>query len=319
MIRELVTGRFLKRFETARPSRRDRIAALGYDFLSQAKEALPSCNLCNSINWTILSHRDRYGFPATSTACNVCSLTMLNPRLTPSAYKEFYINTYRPLISAYTGLNVDADTIKETQRRYATELESLIHPFLQARQGTTFLDIGGSTGVVAAQLSKRYGLTPTVLDPAPAELSEAAAVGIETITGLIEEWQPNGRSFKIVGMFQTIDHLLDVAATLHKIRNLLEEDGLFVFDIVDFRAAYLRNWSVDQAIKIDHPFYLTEETTETFLARIGFNVLRKAYSADHHLVAYVCQASKPRVDALPTGESIKDFFSEIRWVQNVSR
>jgi hypothetical protein len=85
---------------------------------------------------------------------------------------------------------------------------------------------------------------------------------------------------------------------------------------VDFRAAYLKNWSVEAAVKIDHPFSLTEETCEAFLARAGFEPLRKAYSADHHLVAYVCRPCTPDPQDLPSVESVADFFREVRLVQN---
>jgi hypothetical protein len=120
-------------------------------------------------------------------------------------------------------------------------------------------------------------------------------------------------------MFQTIDHLLDVAATLQKLRSAIDENGLFVVDIVDFRAAYLRNWSVEMAVKIDHPFSLTEPTAELFLARTGFAVVRKAYSADHLHVAYVCRPCSPRPRARASAGSVSSFFREIRYVQNAPR
>ena len=51
------------------------------------------------------------------------------------------------------------------------------------------------------------------------------------------------------------------------------------------------NWSVEAAVKIDHPYSLTEETVKAYLARAGFRPVRKAYSAGHHLAAYVCRPS----------------------------
>ena len=39
-------------------------------------------------------------------------------------------------------------------------------------------------------------------------------------------------------MCQTVDHLLDINTTLHKVRELMSDDGIFFVDIVDFRAAY---------------------------------------------------------------------------------
>ena len=73
---------------------------------------------------------------------------------------------------------------------------------------------------------------------------------------------------------------------------------------------------VEQATKIDHPFSLTEETAEAFLARAGFAPVRKAYSRDKHLVAYICRACESNPDAMPTPESVREFFREIRLVQN---
>ena len=88
--------------------------------------------------------------------------------------------------------------------------------------------MGESTGRIFCLVT--YGDTLIVLG----RFAEAQAMGIETITALVEEWQPEGRRFQVVGMFQTIDHLLDVAATLAKLRTIIAEDGIFVADILDF-------------------------------------------------------------------------------------
>jgi hypothetical protein len=297
-------------------SRGERIDALGYDYASQAKSPMMACNLCGSDQWIVLTHRDRYGFHAQTTGCSVCGLVMLNPRMTAAAYSRFYDGIYRPLVSAYHGRRIDALSIQEDQRTYAGEMEQILAPFLEGSSLATLLDVGGSTGVVAAHLAHRFGLRATVLDPAPAETSEAMALGIETITALVEEWQPGSKRYDVIGMFETIDHLLDIDLTLRKLRAVIHPDGLFVVDIVDFRAAYLKNWSVEAALKIDHPFSLTEDTAESFLARAGFKPIRKAYSADHLLVSYICRPCQANPDALPGQASAERFFREIRFVRS---
>jgi hypothetical protein len=155
-----------------------------------------------------------------------------------------------------------------------------------------------------------------VLDPAPAELEEAESYGIETVCSLVEDWHPAGQTFDVVGMFQTVDHLLDVAATLEKLRLAVRAGGVFFVDIVDFRAAYLRNWSVEGAVKIDHPYYLTQESMEAYLARAGFAVARKYFSSDHLHVGYVCRPSAPQQAALPSPLVVREFFRELRFAQN---
>jgi 2-polyprenyl-3-methyl-5-hydroxy-6-metoxy-1,4-benzoquinol methylase len=181
------------------------------------------------------------------------------------------------------------------------------------------LDIGGSTGVVASHFAKTFGLTGTLVDPAPLEVEEARAFGLETITGLIEEHDFGGRQFDVVLICQTVDHLLDVAGTLRRVRELMTPNGYLFIDIVDFRAAYLRNWSVEDATKIDHPYYLTQETMTAYLRRAGFESMRAAYAADHLHVSYLCRPVQGSPQALPDAADVAGMFREIRYVQNAPR
>jgi len=233
-----------------------------------------------------------------------------------AGYGHFYEKVYRPLVSAYYGRRIDAVSVQEEQRAYAAEVAGVVDEYFADRRGASFLDVGGSTGIVSVHFARAFGIRPTVLDPAPDEIQEADALGVETIETLVEDWDPGDKRYDAIGMFQTIDHLLDVAGTLEKLRSAIAEDGLLLVDIVDFRAAYLKHWSVESALKIDHPFSLTEETAEAYLGRAGFEPVRKAYSADHHLVLYVCRPCAPKADLRPTRESVERFFREIRFVQN---
>jgi hypothetical protein len=124
------------------------------------------------------------------------------------------------------------------------------------------------------------------------------------------------RQFDVVVLCQTVDHLLDVAGTLHRLHDLISPRGVFFVDIVDFRAAYLRNASVEAAIKIDHPYYLTEATMTAYLARTGFDVVRADYAADHLHVSYIARPTRPLADALPPAESAVSLWHEVRSVQN---
>jgi hypothetical protein len=40
---------------------------------------------------------------------------------------------------------------------------------------------------VAGHFAKEFGLTGTLIDPAPLEVEQAQGFGLETITGLVEE------------------------------------------------------------------------------------------------------------------------------------
>jgi hypothetical protein len=301
--------------------RRQRVAALGYDYAAQPREALAACNLCGGTRFVVLTHRDRYGYPARADACAGCGLVFLNPRMTAAAYGRFYDGVYRPLVSAFHGRLIDATTIQDEQREYAIERAEFLARFLAAAPGASarLLDIGGSTGVVAAHLMREFGMAGTLIDPAPLEVAQAQRFGLETITGLVEEHDFAGRRFDLVIICQTVDHLLDIAGTLARVRSLLTDRGLLFVDIVDFRAAYLRNWSVEDAVKIDHPYYLTEPTMTAYLQRAGFDILGADYAADHLHVSYVCRPGTPAPAALPAPADVAALLREVREVQNAPR
>lgn len=299
--------------------RSQRIDALGYDYAAQPVEPVLACNLCGASTFVVLTHRDRYGYPAQANGCSRCGLVFLNPRMTAQAYGRFYDGVYRPLVSAYHGRLIDARTIQAEQREYAVDRAAFARPFIDGARLETMLDIGGSTGVVAGHFARAFGLTGTLIDPAPPEIAEARQFGLETITGLVEAHDFGDRRFDLVLICQTVDHLLDVAGTLRRARELLTSRGLLFIDIVDFRAAYRRHWSVEEAVKIDHPYYLTEDTMSAYLGRAGFEVLRADYAADHLHVSYMCRPAEPVVNALPDREMVAELFREIRFVQNAPR
>jgi SAM-dependent methyltransferase len=296
-------------------SRHARIAALGYEYERQPVRVRSACNLCCGERFVTVTHRDRYRYPVRADGCLRCGLVFLNPVMTAGAYAKFYGEVYRPLVSAYHGYRIDSETLQDEQREYAEACAEVLAPHLEDRGARTLLDVGGSTGVVAHHFKKRFDLNATVIDPAPLEIDVARRLGLRAVTGFVEECDLGEQRFDLIILCQTVDHLLDVSLSLRKIRSLLREDGLFFVDIVDFRADYLRNDSVEEAIKIDHPFYLTETTALAFLRSSGFDVLAVNYAADHLHVGYVCAPAPARADFLPSRDDVSRQWREIRLIQ----
>lgn len=292
-----------------------RIASVNFDYAAQPREPVERCNLCGRSQFVVIAHRDRYGFPAEAHACAACGLVFLNPRLTAAAYGRFYESVYRPLVSAFHGRLIDAKTIQPEQAHYAAERIECLRPFVSSAHAS-LLDVGGSTGVVAARVAREFKLAATIIDPAPPEVEEARRQGIETLSGMVEHHEFGDRRFDVVLLCQTVDHLLDVSATLRRLRSLLNPHGVLFVDIVDFRAAYLRGWSVEDAIKVDHPHYLTDSTMTALLARAGFEVMRSDYAQDHLHIGYVCRPGEPSTASLPDPAGVHDLLREVRLVQN---
>jgi hypothetical protein len=173
---------------------RARIDALGYDYAARSVEPVLSCNLCSSRHFVEVSRKDRYGYPAVFCVCARCGLGFLSPRLTREEYALFYAHTYRPLVSAYHGRAIDAQTVQVEQREYALALAAFLRAEITDDLASV-LDLGGSTGVIAGVVRDVFGAAPTVLDPAPDELAVAAAAGMETIEGFAEDFEVGGRTW----------------------------------------------------------------------------------------------------------------------------
>ncbi|MGI8902288.1 MAG: class I SAM-dependent methyltransferase [Solirubrobacteraceae bacterium] len=265
------------------PTAAGRIAALAYDYAAQPKEQAGMCNLCGARGECVIqvAERDRYGYPAILVACARCGLGWLSPRMTADAYVAFYAGVYRPLVSAFHGRRIDAETVQAQQRDYAVELADFLLPRLP-RGGGTILDVGGSTGAVAGALVARIGGRATVLDPAPEELAVARTAGMETIAGLAEELDPRGRTWDLVLLCQTIDHLLDVRATLAALHRVTAAGGRAFIDILDVDLMLAIEGDIERVVKVDHPYYLARPTATAMFALTGYTILAERVSGDGH-------------------------------------
>ncbi len=289
----------------------ERVAALGYDFATQPKDRPSSCNLCGSVDRQVeVCRRDRYGLPAACVVCGRCGLGYLSPRLTEAGYASFYATTYRPLVSAYHGRRIDAETVQVDQQGYAASLVALLAPLL-ARPPATILDVGGSTGVVARAVAGALGGRPTVIDPAPDELAVAATSGLEVISGFAEDFEAGPRRWDLVLMCQTIDHLLDVRRTLVALRGLTADGGRAFVDVLDVELV-MRRAGIEGAVKIDHPFYLTGTTAPAFFKLAGYTIVAERLTDDGHR-GYVLAPGEPtQPDWAALEAHAVEFLDEIR-------
>jgi SAM-dependent methyltransferase len=259
-----------------------RIAALGYDYAAQATQRPAECNLCRARDRAVeVAAYDRYGYPATLVACRRCGLGYLCPQLSATQYAHFYSEIYRPLVSAYHGRRIDAETVQIEQRDYAAGLAAFLLPLLPWSP-RTILDVGGSTGVVARVLAQRLKARATVLDPSPDELAVARAAGLETVAGFAEDFDPGERRWDLVLLCQTIDHLLDVRGTLAALRQMTAAGGRAFVDIVDVDVLLRRTGSIERIVKIDHPYYLTRPTAVALFALTGFTIVDERLTDDGH-------------------------------------
>lgn len=262
-----------------------------FDYDTEPKDTIHFCNLCGWGDFKPYANQDRYGLLVHSVQCAGCGLVFLNPRMTAAAYREFYRSgAYRELLSEFYGRPVTAESIEAEQEVYAERLANVLEPHMDGRTAYHLLDAGGSTGVVAKKLARRFELAGTVIEPSEAEARRAEARGLTVFNGTLDDFVPNGLRYELVTMCQTIDHVLDVGATLLKLKCLMSPGGLLFLDLVDYRVTEAKKGR-EGTIKVDHPFYLEPGTMAPYLSRAGLKVLWSAPSEDGLHVDYVCEAA----------------------------
>lgn len=280
-------------------------------------QEVAACNFCGSprSEWLWLADRDRAGHQATSVLCRNCGLVFITPRMTAEGYAEFYgSGAYRQIAGQF---GHDKEKMQDSQGKYARAVGNWLTGVLpHSIEGGTLLDIGGSNGIVAAELKQRFGLSQaTVLEPSQSECGEAADRGLCGEPGSLESWEPGQRSYNFITLWQTVDHLLDIACSFAKIRRILAPGGLFALDIVNFPFLLKAFRKVERAVKIDHPYGLSPSVMACFLLRAGFEIVTHASMLGGRKVFFLCRHGEPK-NVLPDKSSV-DFL--LRLLEEVRR
>lgn len=237
--------------------------AHAFDYQAQPLEAVP-CNQCGRDDGIIVARQDRYGLPVKTVQC-ACGLRFISPRMTKDAYAAFYEQHYRPLIAALLCRPYTMTDVRENQRKYASELVKEVASWVEPYPSAHFLDLGGSTGLVARAFLDRWGGEATVVDPCEAELKHAD--GCDTICASAEEVTFPEQTFDVVLLCRTIEHLLDPKGVLMRAREWVTPDGFLVVDAMD-----VDQWGVGAQYKVDHPYAFTRDTLRRMVTSAGWRI-----------------------------------------------
>ena len=276
--------------------RRERCAPVVNSLRHLPRLFISACNLCGCERSAVIAEPDRYGFPTRTAMCLRCGLFYLVDRFTDEGYAEFYgKGHYRTLSHLFSGgAGHDIAAIHADQSHYGKQMIAALDGYLQFPAGARLVDLGGSAGHVALEFQKAFQMRCTVLDPATDEVAAAQKLGLEGITGSIEGWKTDEK-FDLILFCRSLEHVQDLAGVLRKIRGLLGPDGLLFCDIVDFETRCHLAGHPEAASKIDHCYWLTQETaTEVFraagLAVVTVNI---AFEQASSLVGYLLRACEP--------------------------
>jgi hypothetical protein len=275
-------------------------------------ETVDTCALCGATSgFTILADRDRFGFEIQNYMCSTCGFIFISPRPTSAGYASFYQKHYRRLIDALYGIRFDIGEYTRDQKAFAERLDRVVlGPLIESEVHRSVLDIGGSTGVLGAHFGAKYDMKVTVIDPAPGELEVATGAGHEAFLGVLEDF-PAERTFGLVLLVRTLNHLQDVNKALAKIRQLSNDDTLIYVDIDDFLAmCRMRGGSIRAATQIDHCNSTSPQVAEAFFLKHGLVPMLRDFSQPPY-VGYVLKRAKQGPLMPGAFSHAADYFAEL--------
>jgi SAM-dependent methyltransferase len=249
--------------------------------------------MCGSPKNIIVAQRDRYGLPLRSAMCVQCGLVYLVDRFSQAGYARFYHDgMYREVSSSFLGTTHGIARIQANQAEYAHHLAETLEGYFSPSAGASLIDIGGSAGIVASEFQRRFGLRATVLDPSAEEAGAARALGVESITGSLEDWSTD-RKFDMVLLCRSVEHFYDLRVALKKIRSLLSPEGLFYCDIADFNELCRLSGPPETITKVDHCYWLSHETAPAIFRAAGFEVISTSLVYNSGQIGFLMRPCEP--------------------------
>jgi ubiquinone/menaquinone biosynthesis C-methylase UbiE len=257
-----------------------------------------NCNLCGSRQRIIVADKDRYGFQVRVAVCQGCGLGYLVDRLSKAGYAEFYDRFYRHLIEAWSGRQLNLQTLQRDTAQYAAKVCKRLQHDLELPDGLAMLDVGGGTGMVALEFKRRYGAQATVLDPSSDELAIARSEGLSTIYGLLEDAELPSQTFDLITVCRTAEHFFDLRLALAKVRELLRPGGYFYFDYLDFVEHSRLDGCPETTARLDHCYYFYHDMVPVVARHVGFEVQASYFSDRLGLVGHLLRPAETQPETI---------------------
>src|SRR3989344_4721641 len=235
-----------------------------------------SCAICKGRDFSVLARRSKNNLAARTVMCKTCGLIFISPRMTSSAYDDYYKYFYRKDRDSIKGTSKEEDTALnfENAKKFGRGLAETMGKFLG--EGLT-IDIGSSTGGVLAGLREfRPGLSLLGVEPSVSESDYARKMAIETVTGLFENFaESHDYAGKAANIFcvQSLNHLLDPAGFVEWSYKTLRDGGHLFLAVKNFKHQVRRAGSFKAGVQIDHPYMFTPETLRLLVESRGFEVV----------------------------------------------
>ncbi len=222
----------------------------------------PFCRENNAEHWA-----EECGWK--TVRCRDCGYLYVNPRPSVQIRND----------ATELGVHASGDDLDISERRigkkvdlYRKALQSLYADVWLVNQPITWLDIGAGYGEMVEAVKSLAHPNSRVLglEPMQPKVTAARALGIEMISGYIDENTPKCRFASAINIFS---HIYDFDDFLLKVRCILEDGGELLIETGDMGNVQERDQFPGELGLPDHVAFASERHMTGFLERNGFEIV----------------------------------------------
>ena len=232
-----------------------------------------ACPVCASTEHDVLYQQRFEDFAAGSitnaydvAACGVCGMCFASGLPEAGRFSEYYGQSSKYDLSA-VGAEVSSFDID----RNRDEAE-FIAAHVVDRDGPV-LDIGTATGGLLVALRDLGFANVHGVEPSPDAAQKAQELyGLDVIAGDVRSARSLSDDFAVVSLVAVLEHLVDPAASLQEIAELLRPDGTLYLLVPDASRFSDHLDAPYQQFSVEHINYFTSASLKNLLASVGLEV-----------------------------------------------
>ncbi len=227
--------------------------------------------LCGSEEFKSIAKYDRYSMLQGTVICKKCGLVLSNPRMTDEEYRRFYeTDTYR---KCYEPFNYPEGYMFKYSALSGKYMLGIILKAIGSRQIFKILEFGTGGGWnLLAFKEQGYDVTGYDYSHALVKLGKKQGLNLfQGTTGSIK-----GR-FDVIILAHVIEHFTDLTASMRKLKEHLNHDGIFYIEVPDIK--YFGLGQLQNA----HTYYFTLPTLRFYMAKCGLKLVHHETVQGGHL------------------------------------
>lgn len=238
----------------------------------------PACNICKGNSFKkILTDIITWEHPGkfNIVKCNSCGLLFLSPRPVSNEIIKFYPK------KSYWGKDI---TSSEGQNKYREDGEKAYAPLysliLSHKKEGKILDIGAGTGLFLAKFADKKWQVDGIEFSKDAVAYAKKTYAITLKTGDFLDYKFLEKSFDVVTLNNSLEHLYDPLGTLKQIYKILKDDGILLITVPNIESIGMKifsaNWYPLQPPR--HLYHFSPSTISAALEKTGFSITEIKHS-----------------------------------------